>query len=135
MSLLKELQDKYDAIDKIKAEIAELEADFMEKPPENPESVGEILKRYGPAERLDHPSHITFVTAVTMNELTPDDELTAKLKPFFPMEGYIGRPGDCVLTGHVKFNPYEILVLNRYGITWKHACLGQAENLKNLEQK
>jgi len=129
--LLELVATKYDAIDTLKAEIKELEAEYLEKSDKDGhKAVRKIMKKYGPAERLEHPSHVTFVTVLSMTPNPEDDSLNQ----YFPLEGYIGRPGDCVLTGHIKFRGDELLVLNKYNVSWKYACLGQAENLKNLEQ-
>ena len=136
--LLELIVSKYKNIDELKADIKELEADikeleaeFLEKPTkEGHKAVAKIIKKYGPAERLKHPSHVTFVTVLSMTP-NPDDD---SLDKYFPMKGYIGRQGDCVLTGHIKFSVDELLILNKYNISWKYSCLGQAENLKNLEQ-
>ena len=135
-AILKKLKAKQKLVDELKVEIAELESEFMKTEPNNPELVKEIFEKYGSAERLDHPAHIIFVTVATLEGIPPDDEsgdpVVETLKTFFPLEGYIGRPGDCILPGHIEFTSEELMIFNRYNVKWKYSCLGQAEHLDNL---
>lgn len=137
-AILERLRSRQKVIDDLKDEMAELEADFLKAEPDNPDLVKAILEKYGPAERLDHPAYIIFVTVVSLNvapENTAEDPLTEALKPFFPLEGYIGKPGDCLLSGHVEFTSEELLIFKRYNIKWTYSSIGKAQYLDNLKSR
>nr|QBK91976.1 MAG: hypothetical protein LCPAC304_03190 [Pithovirus LCPAC304] len=132
MEILERIRSEEDAIERLRKEIAErkstltmYEKEFSEEACEDFSLVKEIFEKYGPAPKLEPPSYAVYITVMhAINYFLPPD-VWEKMRFLFPLKGaYKGKPGDCVLGGHVKFTREEKMILHQCKIDWRHAYIG-----------